>query len=100
MFSHAVRSAPVEQRHGMAGRSSKDIGGIDHMKVTVKKVKLSQIKLNPDNPQRIGKKGMERLVAIGQAGAIVHQNNGAVAPFFMVTHNMPKLPRKLSAVDA
>ena len=32
------------------------------MNIETKKVKLSQIKLNPDNPRRISEKGMERLV--------------------------------------
>ena len=32
------------------------------MEITTKKLKLSQIKLNPDNPRRIGKVEMERLV--------------------------------------
>ena len=32
------------------------------MNVETKKVKLSQIKLNPDNPRRISEKDMERLV--------------------------------------
>jgi len=32
------------------------------MKVETKKVKLSDIKLNPDNPRRISEKGMARLV--------------------------------------
>jgi len=32
------------------------------MNIETKKVKLSQIKLNPDNPRRISEKDMERLV--------------------------------------
>ena len=32
------------------------------MEITTKKLKLSQIKLNPDNPRKIGKVEMERLV--------------------------------------
>ena len=32
------------------------------MEITTKKLKLSQIKLNPDNPRRIGKVEMERMV--------------------------------------
>jgi len=32
------------------------------MKVEIKEVKISEIKLNPDNPRRIGNKEMERLV--------------------------------------
>lgn len=32
------------------------------MQIETKKLKLSQIKLNPDNPRRIGKTEMERLV--------------------------------------
>ena len=32
------------------------------MEVEIKKVKLSEIKLNPDNPRQISKEGMERLV--------------------------------------
>jgi hypothetical protein len=32
------------------------------MKIEVKKVKLTELKLNPDNPRRIGNKEMERLV--------------------------------------
>lgn len=32
------------------------------VEITVKKVKLSAIKLNPDNPRRIAKKDMDRLV--------------------------------------
>lgn len=32
------------------------------VKVEIKTVKLSQIKLNPDNPRRISTKGMDRLV--------------------------------------
>ena len=32
------------------------------MEITIKKVKLSAIKLNPDNPRRISEKDMDRLV--------------------------------------
>ena len=32
------------------------------MKIEVKKVKLSEIKLNPDNPRTISTKDMDRLV--------------------------------------
>ena len=32
------------------------------MNIEVKQVKLSALKLNPDNPRRIGNKEMERLV--------------------------------------
>ena len=31
-------------------------------KIEIKKVKLSEIKLNPDNPRTISKKNMDRLV--------------------------------------